>query len=102
MAEHFEDFTAATFARYLREVDEVNQQSGFILIPGVEVNLEGIDTILFPVDDYDAITRLLSGEGEGGSEVIKVVAHPAKYSFDRLTSHIEKYQLTSIELWNQQ
>jgi len=102
MTEHFEDFTAATFAQYLREVDEVNQQTGFILIPGVEVNLGGIDTIVFPVDDYDAITQLLSGGGEGPSDVIKIVAHPAKYPFDRVRRHIEKYQVNGIELWNQQ
>lgn len=102
MTEHFEDFTAATFARYLREVDDINRESGFILVPGVEVNLEGIDTILFPVDDYDAITTLLSGGGEIPCDVIKVVAHPAKYPLDRVARHIEKYQVNSIELWNQQ
>jgi hypothetical protein len=102
MTEHFEDFSALTFDEYLREVDIVNRRSGFILIPGVEVHLDGIDTILFPVDDYAEISRLISEGDERCSDVVKVVAHPAKYPFDLLTRHLEKYKVNGIELWNQQ
>ena len=47
MTEHFEDFDAATLDRYLRSAGD--DTTGFVVIPGIEVHLSGLDTIVFPV-----------------------------------------------------
>jgi hypothetical protein len=102
MTEHFEDFDALKFNRYIGEVNALNQSGGFVLIPGVEVNLSGVDTIIFPVLEYADIARLASEGKDGQRRMFKVVAHPSKYQFRKLARHLETYDINGIELWNQQ
>jgi hypothetical protein len=102
MTEHFEDFDAAKFDRYVQEAKEVTESSGFLFIPGVEVDLAGLHTIVFPVRDYAEVVRFASEGQDTGRPIFKVLAHPSKYSFDKILSHVEKYRINGIELWNQQ
>lgn len=102
MTEHFEDFSAPKFNEYLRETCEVTRSTGFLLIPGVEVNVSGLDTILFPVRDYDAIAKFASDGTGSGHHVCKVLAHASKYPFQEVLKHLEKYQIEGVEIWNQQ
>jgi len=102
MTEHFEDFDKGKFKRYLQEVKEVSESTGFLLIPGMEVDLFGLHTILFPLKEYEAIARLASDEAVNERTMFKVLAHPSKYPFDRISEHIEKYKINGVELWNQQ
>lgn len=102
MTEHFEDLDAAAFARYVQELDEVTQRTGFIFIPGVEVHLSGLDTIFFPVRDYERIASYERTGSAGGDPVVTVLAHPSKYHFHDVIRHLERYPLSGIEIWNQQ
>jgi hypothetical protein len=104
MTEHFEDFTPARFERYLEEMQEVSATSGLIFIPGMEVNLEGVDTILFPATDYAEVATFGSGSGAGYSApgMIKVVAHPSRYRFEDVAKHLDKFAIDGIEAWNQE
>jgi hypothetical protein len=102
MTEHFEDFDEAKFIRYIEEANQISRESGFIFIPGIEVHLAGVDTIMFPVQEYEPI-RLLADEGrDGATPLFKVVAHPSKYPFEKIVRHLETFQIDAIELWNQQ
>src|SRR2546426_12439142 len=96
MTEHFEDFDALKFNRYLQEVNVLNQTGGFVLIPGVEVSLSGIHTIIFPALEYAEIARLASEKKEGQHRMFKVVAHPSNYSFQKVARHLETYQINWI------
>jgi hypothetical protein len=102
MTEHFEDFDEPKFDRYIEELTAITDSSGFIFVPGIEVNLSGLDTILFPAREYREIVRLAS-EGKGGQgPMFKVLAHASKYSFEAVKGHLEKYDIDGIEIWNQQ
>jgi hypothetical protein len=102
MTEHFEDLDAVSLDRYVRETKEVSLKSGVLLIPGVEVHLDGLDTILFPVRAYDEVGRFISGGRDSQPRIVKVLAHPVRYRFDAVVRHLEKYHIDGIELWNQQ
>jgi hypothetical protein len=102
MTEHFEDLDAISFESYVRETKEVCLKTGFLLIPGVEVHLNGLDTIFFPVRSYEQIQRFIAFGRDGRQRLVKVLAHPVKYGFDAIVKHIEQYDLDGIELWNQQ
>jgi hypothetical protein len=101
MTEHFEDFDAPKLSRYLLEADAVGRSSGFIFVPGIEIHLSGIDTILFPAPSYAAIVRFVA-TGEDNSDCFKVLAHPTKYSFDSVAQHLARYRIDAVEMWNQQ
>jgi len=102
MTEHFEDFDAPKLVRYIQEAREVSQRSGFVLIPGIEVHLSGVDTILFPVRDFAEIQRLASDGTEPQPQIFKVLAHPSKYPFELVLRHLERFKIDAVELWNQQ
>ena len=102
MTEHFEDFDAAKLERYVREVDEITCSSGFLMIPGIEVHLAGLDTILFPVRRYEEIARFAAEGTESQPPMFKVLAHPSKYPFEKVAKHLERYEINGVELWNQQ
>jgi hypothetical protein len=102
MTEHFEDFDEVKFDRYVKEAKQVTESSGFLLIPGVEVDLSGLHTIVFPVREYAEIARLASERQDSELPIFKVLAHPSKYSFEEVARHIEKYKINGVELWNQQ
>jgi PHP domain len=102
MTEHFEDFDSAKFERYLQEVKTVSANTGFLLIPGMEVDLSGLHTIVFPVAHYAEITKWASDPQHTGNQFFKVLAHPSKYSFEKVVKHVEAYRINGIELWNQQ
>ena len=102
MTEHFEDFDEVKFDRYVKEAKQVTEGSGFLLIPGVEVDLSGLHTIVFPVREYAEIVRFASDGQDSNGPIFKVLAHPSKYSFEKVVRHIEKYKIDAIELWNQQ
>lgn len=102
MTEHFEDFDRIKFSSYLQEVEMLNRRMDFVLIPGIEVNLDGVDTIKFPVGDYEGCLDF--GERAGGSisPTVSVLAHPTKYSLRKVLAHLGKFKIDGIELWNQQ
>lgn len=100
--EHFEDFDASKFDNYLREARETSSKTGICLIPGVEINLSGLDTILFPVADYSEVARFARNEKNSACSSCKVLAHPSKYPFQAVVKHLENYELQGVELWNQQ
>lgn len=102
MTEHFEDFDAAKLDRYVQELKEVSESSGFLFIPGIEVHLSGLDTIIFPVRDYSQIAQFVSEGKDSQPSLVKVLAHPSKYLFEDVVSHLAKHHLDGIELWNQQ
>src|SRR5690349_2283600 len=102
MTEHFEDFDRGKFDAYIREVDALNRTGGLVLIPGMEVNFEGIDTIKFPVREYDDCMQFAAQAQKSGENVLNVIAHPSKYPFHKVAAHLEKYDINGIELWNQQ
>ena len=102
MTDHFEDFDAPKFERYVQEAKAVSRSSGFLLIPGVEVDLSGLHTIVFPVQEYAEIMRFASGQGDDEPYMFKVLAHPSKYPIDMVTRHLGKYAIDGVELWNQQ
>jgi hypothetical protein len=102
MTEHFEDFDDRKFDRYVREITALNEVGDFVLIPGLEVNLAGIDTIVFPALDFAAIVRWMSNAGDGQPPLFRVIAHPSKYSFETITRHLQTYRINAVELWNQQ
>ncbi len=101
MTEHFEDFDAAKFDRYCEEIRAVSQSSGFLLVPGIEVNVSGLDTLIFPVRDYDEVVRFADGN-HSDPRMFKVLAHPTKYPYEKVIKHLEKYAVNGVELWNQQ
>jgi hypothetical protein len=102
MTEHFEDFDPPKFKRYIEEVNALNRQGGFVLIPGIEANLGGIDTILFPVVTFDECFRFAAGKRTDRRQTWKVLAHPSRYPFDQVSKHLETFEIDAIELWNQQ
>lgn len=102
MTEHFEDFDPPKFDRYVQEMDAVSRSSGFFLIPGIEVNLAGLDTIMFPVRDYNEIAQRAPDGKEGQPPMFKVLAHASKYSFEAVATHLAKYDIDGVEIWNQQ
>jgi hypothetical protein len=104
LTDHFEDFDAPKFDNYLREVREVTEKTGFLLIPGTEVNLAGLDTILFPAFSYGQIADFAAQGHERDSErrLYKVLAHASKYPFEMVVKHLERYKIEGVELWNQQ
>lgn len=102
MTEHFEDFDATKFDQYVREIDRCNQRGGFVLVPGVEVNVSGIDTIVFPTRDYAATARFAIDGMDPEQRLFKVLAHPSKYRVEALASHLDAHDIDGIELWNQQ
>jgi hypothetical protein len=102
MTEHFEDFDAPTFDRYLEEINTVSGNTGFLLIPGIEVNLSGLDTIIFPVQGYEEIARLVSEGRDGQRRMFKVLAHASKYKFEAIARHLRNYKIDGVEIWNQQ
>ena len=103
MTEHFEDFDALKFERYLQEAKDVSEKEDFLLIPGVEVNLSGVDTILFPVTRYQEILDFAHHPGkESGRGMLKVIAHASKYSFAAIAAHLQAYAIDGVEIWNQQ
>src|SRR6266849_1734364 len=101
MTEHFEDLDEESLASYVREVSEINRKTGFVLIPGVEVHLSGVDTIVFPVNEYQQVIRLNAEKGLG-EPLFMGMAHPSKYPPDLLARHHERYPINGIEMWNQQ
>jgi hypothetical protein len=102
MTEHFEDFDAAKFDRYLQEANAVTQKSGFLLIPGIEVNVSGLDIILFPAREYAEIARFASEGQDSQHRMFKVLAHPTKYRYEMVAKHLQQYEIDAVELWNQQ
>ena len=102
LTDHFEDFSAPKFNEYLRETREDTEKSGFLLIPGIEVNLSGLDTILFPVRDYDEIAQFASDGTGSANRLCKVLAHASKYPFEKVVKHLQQYQIQGVEIWNQQ
>jgi hypothetical protein len=100
MTEHFEDFDAATLDRYLAEAREITDTTGFVLIPGIEVHLSGLDTIVFPVRSFEQIQDLSRKASD--QTLFKVLAHPARYRFEDVERHIQKFHIDGVELWNQQ
>jgi PHP domain len=102
LTEHFEDFSAPKFNEYLRETREVTEKSGVLLVPGIEMNLSGLDTILFPVREYDEVAKFASDGTDSGHRLCKVVAHASKYPFEDVVKHLQKYQIEGVEIWNQQ
>ena len=102
MTEHFEDFDAAKLTRYICDAQEVTHKSGFFIIPGVEVHLAGLDTILFPVRSYDDVASFAATGRDSEASMFKVLAHPSKYPFEMVEKHLEAYEINGIELWNQQ
>jgi hypothetical protein len=102
MTEHFEDLDPAKCERYIQELARVSAAANFVFIPGVEVNLNGIDTIFFPIKRYEEIGEFVSGQLRSESAWCKVIAHPSKYRSDEILTHLERYRLDGIELWNQQ
>jgi hypothetical protein len=102
MTEHFEDFDEAKFNRYVQEIDTLNREGRFVLISGVEINLSGVDTIVFPARDYRECRQFAEKGCETGLRMFKVVAHPTKYPFETVARHLHTYQIDGIELWNQQ
>jgi hypothetical protein len=101
MTEHFEDFDEAKFDRYIAELESVTESTGFIFVPGTEVDLEGLHTIVFPVREYTEVVRFASRQ-EIARPLFKVLAHPSKYPFERVKTHLERYGIDAVELWNQQ
>lgn len=101
MTEHFEDFDAFKFSSYLQEAEAIGRTREFVFIPGVEVRLAGLDTILFPVHDYESIVRFARG-GEDNNSWFKVLAHPTKYSWAAISNHLKSYRIDALEMWNQQ
>jgi PHP domain-containing protein len=102
MTEHFEDFDREKFKRYIDEVDALNRSGDFLFIPGVEVNLTGLDTILFPARNFEACVQFASTGKDGDKSMFKVLAHASKYSFADTLRHLQTYDIDGIELWNQQ
>lgn len=100
MTDHFEDFDAAKFSQYLKEMQELTQSSGVTFIPGAEVHLSGVDTLVFPVRSYEQVVALESGEAQ--DSLFKVVAHPSRYGREQVLNHLSRYRIDGIELWNQQ
>jgi hypothetical protein len=102
MTEHFEDFDAAKLERYIRELKDVSASSGFVFIPGIEVHLSGLDTILFPVRKFEEIARFAEAGVNPDPPMFKVLAHPSKYRFEDVVRHLAQYRIEGVELWNQQ
>jgi hypothetical protein len=102
MTEHFEDFNAAQFDRYVRDLQQITESTGFLFIPGVEVHLSGIDTLIFPAREFEPLVRLAETGKDTQPPLFKVLAHPTKYSLDEVDRHLKNYAIQGIELWNQQ
>jgi hypothetical protein len=100
MTEHFEDFDEPKFNRYIQETTSVSSSS-FLLIPGMEVDVEGLHTIIFPVQQYGEIADL-SAFTRLSHNMFKVLAHPSKYPLEKVAAHLDKYSIEGIEVWNQQ
>ena len=102
MTDHFEDFDAPKLDRYVHELNEVSRLTGFHLIPGIEVDLAGLHTLVFPVREFSDITRLAARQTEGQRRLFKILAHASKYPVERIAGHLRKYEIDGIEIWNQQ
>jgi hypothetical protein len=102
MTEHFEDFDSQKLGRYVEEVRTLNKVGGFVLVPGVELNLSGVDTIIFPVRDYEQCARFAARRNGKDAGLFAVLAHPSKYSPEKIVRHLETCHIDGIEIWNQQ
>lgn len=102
MTEHFEDFDAKSLGRYLDEVRSLNDLGGFVLVPGVEIKLAGIDTIVFPVQSFAQCVEFIEAANSRASGLFAVIAHPSKYRPEQIASHLEAFHIDGIEIWNQQ
>lgn len=101
MTDHFEDFTEQSFDCYLERITVLNRTPGFVFVPGVEVSIGGIDTLLYPVYHYSQCRAFPAEETGGASRMRSVLAHPSKYAAPALERHMQRVPLTGIELWNQ-
>jgi hypothetical protein len=61
-----------------------------------------LDTILFPVRDYDEIAKFASDGTGSADRLCKVLAHASKYPFEKVVKHLQKYRIEGVEIWNQQ
>jgi hypothetical protein len=102
LTDHFEDFDEPKFNHYLREARVVTEKSGFFLIPGIEANISGLDTILFPARDYAEIARFVAEGRDTENRLCKILAHASKYPFEAVAKHLDRYAIEGVELWNQQ
>jgi hypothetical protein len=66
------------------------------------VCLSGIDTLVFPVREFESLSRLAAEGKDTQPPLFKVVAHPTKYPVDEVARHLQRYKIQAIELWNQQ
>ena len=48
LTDHFEDFDPEAFRNYLREIETVNDGHSTLIVPAVEVNVDGFDLLVFP------------------------------------------------------
>jgi hypothetical protein len=102
MTEHFEDFDAEKFERYQADLHKVSALSGLTFVPGMELHLAGLDTLLFPIRSFEDLVRLEQGSVEHMPPICKVLAHPARYNRAQVLAHLDRYGIDGIELWNQQ
>jgi len=102
MTEHFEDLSPRDFDRYVAEARRISDTTGFLLIPGVEADVSGLHTMLFPVQDYSETVRVSEGSDEARGRMLRILAHPSKYDDVMILKHLEQHAVDGIELWNQQ
>ncbi|MEI6501029.1 MAG: PHP domain-containing protein, partial [Armatimonadota bacterium] len=101
LTDHFEDFDEEGFARYLAAVDVANRTGSCLVIPGVEVDIDGLHVLLLQVTDYEEVNRVLVKRKLGDSQLVALLAHPNKYTPAEISRFVTTCDIAGIEVWNQ-
>lgn len=101
LTDHFEDLDEAALDRYRADIAAVNSAGGFVVVPGIEVEFEGVHVILVPAGSFDEIQRSIAERDLDRSGAVRLLAHPAKYDLETIVTLLRDREFDGVELWNQ-
>ena len=101
LTDHFEDFDSRTLDRYRAEIEAVNAEGDFKVVPAIEVEFESVHVILVPVGSFAEIQGIVAARDLSRSEAVKLLAHPTKYDLETTMALLRDQEFDGVELWNQ-
>ena len=102
LTDHFEDFDAQKFQRYLAELEAVNSLQQTVVVPAIEAEFRGFHVIFLPVVSYEEIRSIVEAGTLACGNMMKILAHPTKHPMRDVAEFLRTQRLDGIELWNQQ
>lgn len=100
ITDHFEDFDENSFKLYISTIEKINKSKFFVFIPGMEIGYKDVHILLAPVNDFYKLKESIKNNSFN-MFLLRVVAHPSKYSLESLLIALRDLNLNGIEIWNQ-